>query len=176
MTDSLSNGVSAAPPAVPAITNQDLYEVFQSVLEKWAFLSCDFMGGTVEGPAQLPLERLVGFSGPLEGYLVVRSSENFGKHLWENVSGDESALDAAPHGDAFSEFVNLYFGHILTVLRRHVEGTFDPYLPQSSIPSLWPGRKPDAAIALLVENIPVEVRLWIDRPSLRSLTPGAAHE
>lgn len=176
MTNSLSNGGSAAPLAVPAITNQDLYEVFQSVLEKWAFLSCDFMGNTVEGPAQLPLERLVGFSGPVEGYLVVRSSDNFGKHLWENVSGDEAGLDAAPHGDAFSEFVNLYFGHLLTVLRRHVEGVFDPYLPQSSIPSLWPERKPDAAIALLVENIPVEVRLWIDRPSTPAVTSGMAHE
>lgn len=174
MTNSFSKGV--VPVAVPVVTPQELFDVFQAVLEKWAFLTCDLMGNTVDGPANLPLERMVGFSGPLEGYLVVRSSESFGKYLWENVSGSETVLDTAPHGDAFSEFVNLYFGHLLTVLRRHVEGIFDPYLPQSSIPSLWPDRKPDAALALLVGNIPVEVRLWIQRPLVPGPVSEDAHE
>ncbi len=165
MANSLSNSGSSAPLSLPAIKSRDLFEVFQAVLEKWAFLPCDYIGNAVEGPASLPLERMVGFSGPMEGCLVVRSSARFGKHLWENVSGNDLSPDDTPHGDAFSEFVNLYFGHLLTLFRQSVEGTFDPFLPQSSIPSLWPDRQPDAALALLVENIPVEVRLWLDKPS-----------
>lgn len=165
MTSSLSNGGPSAPLSIPSIKSQDLFEVFQVVLERWAFLPCDFMGTTVEGPANLPLERMVGFSGPLEGCLVVRSSAHFGKHLWENVSGNDAPEGDTPHGDAFSEFVNLYFGHLLTLFRQSVEGTFDPFLPQSSIPALWPDREPNVALALLVENIPVEVRLWMERPS-----------
>jgi len=176
MTNALSNGGPSASHSIPAIKSQDLFDIFQAVLEKWAFLPCDFMGDTVEGPANLPLERMVGFSGPLEGCLVVRSSAGFGKHLWENVSGDDESEGDTPHGDAFSEFVNLYFGHLLALFRQSVEGTFDPFLPQSSIPSLWPDRRPDAALALLVENIPVEVRLWIDRPSASTAARVPDHE
>lgn len=141
--------------------SQELFEVFRTVLEKWAFLPSEDIGPTVEGPAHLPLERMVGFSGPLEGFLVVRAPERFGKYLWENVSGEENSTSSIPHGDAFTEFVNLYFGHLLTGLTELRQGTFDPYLPQPSTPSLWPLGKPKSTVALLVEDMPVEIRLWI---------------
>jgi chemotaxis protein CheY-P-specific phosphatase CheC len=176
MTNSFPNGRPQTPADVHFIKGQELFEVFQNVLEKWAFLPCDSMGATVEGPAHLPLERMVGFSGPIEGYLVVRAPERFGKYLWENVSGDEDSPDTTPHGDAFSEFVNLYFGHLLSSLRQSVEGTFDPFLPQPSDPTIWPQRQPNAALALLVEDMPVEVRLWFSRTSTHGLAPGVSHE
>ncbi len=172
MINSFPKGHSQTAADVPAIKNQELFEVFQSVLEKWAFLSCDSMGATVEGPAHLPLERMVGFSGPIEGFLVVRAPERFGQYLWENVAGEDKAPNSIPHGDAFSEFVNLYFGHLLTNLREFVQGTFDPYLPQASNPSLWPKCPPEAAAALLVEDMPVEVRLWFGKASQNESTPG----
>ncbi len=130
----------------------------------------------MEGPAHLPLERMVGFSGPVEGFLVVRAPERFGQYLWENVAGEDKAPNSIPHGDAFSEFVNLYFGHLLTNLREFVQGTFDPYLPQASNPSLWPKCPPEAALALLVEDMPVEVRLWFGKASQNESTPGISHE
>ena len=147
--------------ALQSRQSQDLFEVFRDVLEKWAFLPSENIGTTVEGPANLPLERMVGFSGPLEGFLVVRAPERFGKYLWENVSGEENSSSSIPHGDAFTEFVNLYFGHLLTSLTEFRQGTFDPYLPQPSNPSLWPADKPKSSVALLVEDMPVEIRLWI---------------
>jgi chemotaxis protein CheY-P-specific phosphatase CheC len=176
MINPFPQGRPEAPGHIPAIKNQELFEVFQSVLEKWAFLSCDSMGATVEGPAYLPLERMVGFSGPVEGFLVVRAPERFGQYLWENVAGEDKAANTIPHGDAFSEFVNLYFGHLLTNLREFVQGTFDPYLPQPSHPALWPKYQPEAALALLVEDMPVEVRLWFGKTSHNESTPGIAHE
>lgn len=176
MTNPFSNSGSPAPPATQAIHHQELFEVFQTVLEKWAFLPCDFMGLPVEGPAHLPLERMVGFTGPLDGFLVVRAPEGFGQYLWENVSGEDKALQDIPHADAFSEFVNLYFGHLLTVLRNCTGGSFDPYLPQLSNPALWPEGQPDAALALLVENMPVEVRLWLEKTSAPGRTQGNPHE
>jgi chemotaxis protein CheY-P-specific phosphatase CheC len=176
MISPFPKGRPEAPADIPAIKNQELFEVFQSVLEKWAFLSCDSMGATVEGPAYLPLERMVGFSGPVEGFLVVRAPERFGQYLWENVAGEDKAPNTISHGDAFSEFVNLYFGHLLTNLREFVQGTFDPYLPQPSHPALWPKYQPEAALALLVEDMPVEVRLWFGKTSHNESTPGIAHE
>jgi hypothetical protein len=155
---------TASAPSV-SIQDQELFEIFRGVLEKWAFLPCDTMGSTVEGPAELPLERMVGFAGPLEGFLVVRAPERFGQYLWENVSGESEGTDSIPHGDAFSEFVNLYFGHLLSRFHRFAQGTFDPYLPQPSDPTLWPKRQPQASLALLVEDMPVEVRLWFGAAS-----------
>jgi chemotaxis protein CheY-P-specific phosphatase CheC len=145
--------------------SQELFEVFRTVLEKWAFMPSDNIGTTVEGPANLPLERMVGFSGPLEGFLVVRAPERFGKYLWENVSGEENSSSTIPHGDAFTEFVNLYFGHLLTSMNEFRMGNFDPYLPQPSHPELWPKGTPSSAVALLVEDMPVEIRLWITPPT-----------
>lgn len=144
-----------------SLQSQELFEVFRTVLEKWAFMPSDAIGTAVEGPANLPLERMVGFSGPLEGFLVVRAPERFGKFLWENVSGEENSTSTIPHGDAFTEFVNLYFGHLLTSMTEFRMGNFDPYLPQSSHPALWPKEKPQSAVALLVEDMPIEIRLWI---------------
>jgi hypothetical protein len=176
MSDLFPKGRFQAAPDIPSIKSQELFEVFQMVLEKWAFLPCDSMGATVEGPAHLPLERMVGFSGPIEGFLVVRAPERFGQYLWENVGGEDGAANGIPHGDAFSEFVNLYFGHLLTNLREFVQGTFDPYLPQPSNPTLWPKDQPEAALALLVEDMPVEVRLWLGKTSHNGSAPGIAHE
>jgi hypothetical protein len=170
MANPFSDSGSPAPLTACAIKDQDLFGVFQEVLEKWAFSSCDSMGTTAEGPVNLPLERMVGFTGPWEGFLVVRAPEGFGRMLWENVAGEGAAPNSIAQVDAFSEFVNLYFGHLLTLFRQRTEGTFDPYLPQASNPSLWPGRRPDAALAILVDDMPVEVRLWLEKISTPALT------
>ncbi len=147
------------------LNDQELLDVFRGVLEKWAFLSCSDMGPVVEGPAPLPLERAVRFSGPLNGSLVVRAPEAFGLYLWENASGGTEAAQAGVRTDAFNEFVNLFCGHLLTSLRRSVQGAFNPYLPQISSPEQWPPHQPQFSMALLVEDMPVEVRLWIIVPS-----------
>ena len=159
-------------PSQTLLTDQEILGVFSDVLEKWAFLPCADMGSVVEGPAPLPLERMVRISGPLDALLVVRAPESFGLYLWENASGGTEAARPGVQADAFNEFVNLFCGHLLTSLRRNAKEPFKPFLPQASQPEQWPQPKPRFSVALLVEDIPVEVRLWIGTPSV----PGPTHE
>ena len=166
----------SGPSKTTPITGGELFQVFQEVVEKWAFLPCAEIGPLVDGPAHLPLERMVSFSGSVEGLLVVRAPHRFGQCLWENISGAESTGETLAHGDAFNEFVNLFFGHLSASLRRLAPGQLDPYLPQPSSPALWPQRRPQASLAALVEDMPVEVRLWLGADSLEGAVQGNSHE
>jgi hypothetical protein len=38
---------------------------------------------------------------------------------------------------------------------------FDPFIPIPTVPRDWPEVEPSASCAFIVENIPVEVRIWI---------------
>lgn len=157
------------------LTDMELFQVFQGVVEKWAFLPCVEIGPLVEGPAHLPLERMVCFSGVVEGFLVVRAPHRFGQCLWENIAGAEGTGETLAHNDAFNEFVNLFFGHLSPSLRRPGQGLLNPYLPQASYPGLWPQRRPQASLAALVEDMPVEVRLWLGPDSPNGPACEASH-
>ena len=172
-----STKASQPGPTVSAkITGDELFQVFQDIVEKWAFLPCANIGPLVDGPAHLPLERMVSFSGSVEGLLVVRAPQRFGQCLWESISGSANTTDSLPHGDAFTEFVNLFFGHLSSSLRRLAPGQLDPYLPQTSYPGLWPQRRPQASLAVLVEDMPVEIRLWLGADSLEGAGKGNSNE
>ncbi len=165
MAGSISKEQENTQPESPAgikIRNEDLLMVFRGVLEKWTSMDRQSLCLLVERPfPELGLERMVGFSGMVEGCLVVRAQAEFGRTFWKRVLGNEKRINTPTAEEAFGEFVNLYFGHLLSGLRYSLDGPLEAFLPQPSHSRLWPRREPDAALTLLVETLPVEIRFWM---------------
>jgi hypothetical protein len=83
-----------------------------------------------------------------------------GLALWlsQEASGDDLAPPAAE--DAFSEFVNLFGGHLLSRRAAGNVGEFTAFLPEASTRSSWPEGDPDAELRVRVHRWPLEIRFW----------------
>jgi hypothetical protein len=143
----------------PKAEQNAIMEAMKNVLHSWAYLPSGSIGAPVEGPAPLAVERSVRLSGRALAYLNLRTTPELSKMLSQYAKGEEN--QGADDEDAFHEFVNIYCGHLMTYLWGKEGAQFDSYLPIPTTPSDWPSSMPAAACAFLVENIPVEVRLWI---------------
>lgn len=145
--------------AVPK--TRELFECFSKVMGSFAYLSCQPAGVPGIVLQALPLEMTVGLKAPGHtGTLVVRTTEKLPPYVLEAASG-EVEEDSNPE-DAFKEMVNLFCGHLLTDCFQPRGIEFGFFLPRISTPTDWPLRPADSACALLVENHPVEIRLWVD--------------
>jgi hypothetical protein len=156
------------PTYVPApLEHQDfpraeisaVQEAMKHVLHSWAYLPSGSIGAPVEGPAHLPLERSVRLSGRSVAFLNIRTNRELSGLLSQYARGEE--VPAGAEEDAFQEFVNIYCGHLMTYLWGKEGSKFESFLPVPTTPADWPTITPSASCAFLVENIPVEVRLWI---------------
>jgi hypothetical protein len=134
-------------------------EAMKHVLQSWAFLPSSHIGIPAEGPAPLPMERSVRLSGPALCFLNIRTVPELSPLLSSYAQGEEQNPEAGE--DAFHEFVNIYCGHLMTYLWGRDGKAFDSYIPVPTTPTEWPKTQPSAACAFIVENTPVEVRLWI---------------
>ena len=130
------------------------------VLESWANLSSRYIGVPVEGPAPLPLEFSVKFSGQATGYLNVRTSDELAKVLHHSIKSKNRAF--ASEDDIFKEFVAVFSGRLMAYLWGNNWGLFKSDAPVFSTPKDWPKETPSACCAFIVENWPVEIRLWIE--------------
>ena len=133
-------------------------EVVDRVLSDWAYLGSQPAGIPAPGPADLPLEYAVRLSGPAQFLLVMRSTEALGSAVAVASTGDPGAEGLGP--DAFRELVNLVAGHLLTDCLDGGTELYQSFLPQHSAPSDWPSGDPMGQALLLVENQPLEIRLW----------------
>jgi hypothetical protein len=133
-------------------------EVVDRVLCDWAYLGSQPAGVPAPGPADLPLEYTVRLSGPAHYLLVMRSTEALGSAVAVASTGDPGAKGLGP--DAFRELVNLVAGHLLTDCLDGGTELYRSFLPQASGPADWPGHEPMGQALLLVENHPLEIRLW----------------
>jgi hypothetical protein len=134
-------------------------EAMKHVLQSWAFLPSTEIGLPVEGPAPLALERSIRLSGPALCFLNLRTAPELSVLLSESAQGETP--DSEENEDAFHEFVNIYCGHLMTFLWGKSGQAFDPFIPIPTVPRDWPEVEPSASCAFIVENIPVEVRIWI---------------
>ncbi len=130
------------------------------VLESWANLSSRYIGVPVEGPAPLPLEFSVKFSGQASGYLNVRTSDELAKVLYRSIQ--TKAKSHISQDDIFREFVAVFSGRLMAYLWGNNWGLFKSDAPTFSTPENWPKTDPSACCAFIVENWPVEIRLWIE--------------
>ena len=143
----------------PKAEQSAVMEAMKQVLQTWAYLTSGPIGAPVEGPARLPLERSVRLSGRALAFLNIRTNQELSTLLSQSATGEEE--NQGDSEDAFQEFVNIYCGHLMTYLWGKSGSHFDSFLPVPTHPGDWPKGTPSASCAFLVENIPVEVRLWI---------------
>lgn len=143
----------------PKAEQSAVMEAMKHVLHSWAYLTAGPIGAPVEGPARLPLERSVALSGRALATLNLRTNPDLSGLLSQSATGEEDEIGDPE--DAFQEFVNIYCGHLMTYLWGKSGSHFDSFLPIPTTPKDWPAAAPSASCAFLVENIPVEVRLWI---------------
>jgi hypothetical protein len=149
--------LDAAQPRIPS--SFELAELIDKVLSDWAFLSAVPAGKPAEGPADLGLEFSVRLSGPFDSLLVMRSGYSFAADLAQASTGDPGARAEA--SDAFKELCNLVASHLLTAFLGGQQVDFKPFVPQPSEPSQWPSAAPQAESVMLVEQHPLEARLWM---------------
>lgn len=148
--------LQASEPRLPMAF--ELTELLDKLLGDWAFLSIMPAGAPVAGPAELPLEFTAQIVGRVSCVLVLRSSHAFGAELAYASTGDPGAREQG--ADAFQELCNMLCSHVLTNFLGGDQGGFAPFLPQRSRPEQWPSDQADVASVVLVEDHPVEVRLW----------------
>jgi hypothetical protein len=155
--------------------NVALAETAGRVLSEWAYLASQPAGQPAPGPAPLPLEYSVRLSGPAEFQLVMRSTEALGATVAVASTGDPSASGLGP--DAFRELVNLVAGHLLTDCLEGGTELYRAFLPETSGPADWPQGDPMGQALLMVENQPIEIRLWASHAKVRAGLgrPGATH-
>ncbi len=146
------------PANIHIPTNKDLFEALENILWFWPGI---FVQWVKEGQAipEFDLLRTVRLTGQYEGLVILRTSEELGASLASTLLEDRPSTGA----DAFSEFANMFCGHIMNKIRGSEEVAFRHFLPQPAPDSGWPARPPEARMTVAVAKIPLEVQLWIDQ-------------
>ena len=136
-----------------------ILECLAEVLETSAKLRCRHIGMPAEGPASLPLEFSVRYYGQSSIYLNVRTTMELAQLLEASIQ--DGAMKPGKREETFKEFVNAFGGRLTAYLWGSVGGNSSPDIPSLSTPQSWPAREPTACCAFIVENWPLEVRLWM---------------
>ncbi len=142
----------------PMPTGEDLFQSFKSVTRTWLGLSCQSLGQPVEGPSVMSLERCAYLAGSIRGLVDLRAHSRLGGVLLEKSAGWKKSLQTSD--EAFRELLQVFCGHILSSFWK-IEGVQGiPSHP--STPQSWPKGKPQASVALLLDQCPVEIRFWVE--------------
>lgn len=104
------------------------------------------------------------FRGPLDGRLTVQVDGAVLRSIAINMLGDEEAPSPAQQHDALGELANVICGHLLPRVTSPLE-VFQMGAPQvqklrASAPDA--GGPPAAAVQVLLDEGPAEVRLFLD--------------
>jgi len=137
----------------------ELADLVDRVTREWANLAARPAGLPAPGPANLPLEFSVDFAGPLTLRMVLRCGEDLGAELAEGSTGDPGARALA--ADAFREMVNQVAQHWVIRRPHAFPRPRKAGLARASLPGGWPPREPDAAVVVMVDTFPLELRLWL---------------
>ena len=144
--------------STPMPAGMDLFESFKAVTRAWLSLSCESLGEPVEGPSIMNLERCAYLAGPIRGLVNLRADSRFGGILLEKSVGWNRALQTSD--EAFRELLQVFCGHLLSSFWK-MDG-IQAIPSQPCTPPTWPKGKPQAAVALLLDQCPVEIRFWVE--------------
>jgi hypothetical protein len=139
--------------------DQELYQVFRNIVEKWVDDRVKHIGTPVLGPSVMSLERSVFFSAHVKGMVNVRSHQKFGRALADSIMSKDPARQSVSKEDAFQLAVDHYCAVLISGKSRN---GYQADSSRFSNPDSWPKQKPRAACALLVGRFPVEIRLWVE--------------
>jgi hypothetical protein len=137
---------------------EDLYQVFDAVSRSWLRLPCQSLGLPVDGPSVMSLERCAYLAGPVQSLLVLRAHSSLGGILLERCQTSNRYLQSSD--EAFRELFQVYCGHLLTSFWKMEGGQTIPSHPCT--PQSWPKGKPQSAVALLLNETPIEIRFWVE--------------
>jgi hypothetical protein len=161
MANATSNGgfpdENKDPTRMPK--GDDLFQSFKSITRAWLNLSCQSLGQPVEGPSVMPLERCAYLAGSIQGLVNLRAHSRLGGVLLENSETWNRALQTSD--EAFRELLQVFCGHLLSNFWK-MDG--NQTIPSHvSTPKSWPKEKPQAAVAILLDQCPVEIRFWVEK-------------
>lgn len=136
-------------------SSEELYDFFNAFLGRWLGLpSSRAMGFDTDIP-DLPNEQGLLFHAPVDGILVLRTSEEFGKGL------QRVARDRHVDHDLFMEMLVVMWHRFVAKFWELDSRRLPAAFFKRSIPMHWPDRKTDASLLVFVLQQPVELRLWL---------------
>lgn len=142
----------------PMPKGKDLFQSFKAVAHAWLGQSCQSLGQPVEGPSVMPFERCAYLAGSIRGLVDIRADSCLGGVLLEKCGGWDRTIQTSD--EAFREFFRIFCGHLLSSFWK-MDGT-QAVPSRSSTPQSWPKGKPQASVALLLDQCPVEIRFWVE--------------
>ncbi len=152
--------VSVPEPSdqIPQSELNGILKSVESVLQSWAHLSSRYIGMPAEGPATLPLEVSIKFSAPFFVLLNIRTTSEMAQIIIRSIRGQIHF--PLSDEEVFKEFANLLSDRLMGYLWGNNRRPFKPDEQFLSSPRNWPVGEPTACAAFIVENSPIEVRLW----------------
>jgi len=142
------------------IEEEGMFTLLRRLLEGWLSIPCVNIGPVSEWPPQMPLERMVVFSGSSSGCLVLRAPLSLQDALQEGTVREGPGGRVGGEEDLFSGLTALYFSHWVAMSFNGNKGMLEVYQPTVSNPAMWPDKKPRVAFAVLAGTLPMEVRIW----------------
>ena|SRR5581483_8779799 len=152
--------IGTRPRVFPPLPLLDLSHLFEKVVRIWGLNTIHHLGKTLDPPAYLPLERMVTLSGAVKGFLVVRSNREFA--LWLRSRRENTVLGRYPEEEIFDELVSLFCLYLVHSFWKPHLFSLGPVVPFPSIPNDWPNESARFSTALMVEEFPLEIRLWVE--------------
>jgi hypothetical protein len=132
-------------------------ELIKQVLKGWGEWAVRFDGKPAAGPAPLELERSVVVSGGMQGVLVLRCPSGFGRALAASRNSDATGEPES----AFRDFSQQVAHRLLETLAQQCPHPMVLTAPINSTHRQWPAGRPRLSLAVLVDGLPLEVRLWL---------------
>jgi hypothetical protein len=136
----------------------DLFNALENILWFWPEIFLQSVPSQ-EPPKGLTLSRTVRLTGTHEGLVVFRGTPELGTLLAKKLLQFEGTGSYSE--DAFSEFVNMFCGHLMAKIRDQEKGSFRHFLPLELPEQDWPQETPDANLVVGVANHLLEIRLWL---------------
>jgi len=136
----------------------DLWDALEKILWFWPNVYIRSFELDPSRKMEFNLTRAVKLSGQHQGLVLIQSSEALGMLLASSLQ--QTGTHASR--DAFNEFVNMFCGHIMNKIRNSDRVAFRHFLPFELSPQAWPARSPEAMMTVAIQDIPLNVLLWID--------------
>jgi hypothetical protein len=147
-------------------------ELIKDVLKGWGEFAVRFDGKPAPGPASMAMERAVVLSGSMQGVLILRCPQAFAQML----SSLKSADGVRPDLEAtFRDFTQQSAHRLIEALSAQNQLPMVLTMPLASTHQSWPSGRPRLALALLIDGLPLEVRLWLKAPGDASDAASELH-
>jgi len=140
----------------------DLFNALENILWFWPELFIQSAEITETQRSQMILTRSVRLTGTHEGTVTFQATPELGALMAQNLLQIENA--DAHAADAFTEFVNMFCGHMMNRIRDTTKASFRHFLPLEVPKSEWPASSPDSTLMVGVGAHLLQIDLWLSRP------------